>query len=116
MEKVKKYLNVALPVALIASCWGEFILCFARGYEELWYTILIPSAIVTALALSAFRTRHKWLYFLASAIVSGGAVLLIGFPDYVTYLALVLGGLSVLAEIFWLVLYLAGGEARSRRG
>lgn len=116
MEKVQKYLNIALMIALTAACGGEFILCFARGYEELWYTILIPSAIVAALALSAFCTRHKWLYFLASAIVSGGAVLLIGFPDYVMYLALVLGGLSLLAELFWLVFYLAGGEARSRRG
>ena len=78
MEKVKKYLNIALIAALLAACWAEFILCFARGYEELWYTILVPSVIVTVLAAFALKTRFKWLYFIGTAVVLVGAVLLIG--------------------------------------
>lgn len=104
MEKIKKYLNIGLCIAILAACWGEFILCFARGYEELWYTILVPSLIITALSACALKTRLKWLYFIATAIELAGAVLLIGFPNYVMFLALILGGLSLAAEIFWLVL------------
>lgn len=111
MEKVKKYLNIALLAALLLACWAEFVLCFIRGYEELWYTILVPSVIVTVLAAFAFRTRLKWLYFIGTAVVLGGAVLLIGFPSYVMFVALICGGLSLVAEIFWLVLYIKGRRA-----
>ena len=109
-----KYLNIALIASLLAACWAEFILCFARGYEELWYTILVPSVIVTVLAAFALKTRFKWLYFIGTAVVLGGAVLLIGFPSYVMYVALVCGGLSLVAEIFLLALFIK--ERRGRRG
>lgn len=88
---------------------GEFVLCFIRGYEELWYTIAIPSVIVTVLALFAFKTRCKWLFFVGTAIVSGGAVLLIGFPAYVMYLALISGGFSLAAEAAMLAFGLQAG-------
>lgn len=111
MEKVLKHLNPAIFTALIVACWGEFVLCFIRGYEELWYTIAIPSVIVTVLALFAFKTRCKWLFFVGTAIVSGGAVLLIGFPAYVMYLALISGGFSLAAEAVMLAFWLAGRHA-----
>ena len=114
MEKVKKYLNIALFASLLAACWAEFILCFARGYEELWYTILVPSVIVTVLAAFALKTRFKWLYFIGTAVVLVGAVLLIGFPSYVMYVALVCGGLSLVAEVFLLALFIK--ERKGLRG
>ena len=79
----------------------------ARGYEELWSTILVPSVIITVLALFAFKTRIKWLYFIATAIELAGAVLLVGFPSYAMFLAFILGGLSLVAEIFWLATWCA---------
>ena len=51
MEKVTKYLNLALLILLAAACLGEFVLCFIRGYSELWSTILVPSALVVAPSL-----------------------------------------------------------------
>ena len=106
MKNAIKYLNLALLIALAVACWGEFILCFVRGYEELWYTIAVPSAIVTVLAVFGFKTRAKWLFFIGTAIVLAGAVLLIGFPSYIMYVALILGGLSLVAEVFWFVIWL----------
>ena len=108
MEKVLKYINIALLAALLVACWGEFILCFARGYEELWYTILVPSAIITVLCAFGFKTKLKWLYFIATAIVLAGAVLLFGFPSYIMFLAIILGALSLIAEILWLAVYIKG--------
>lgn len=105
MDKVKKYLNIAVLAMLCLACWGEFILCFIRAYSELWYTILVPSAIVTALAVAAYFCRAKWLYFIATVIVIGGAVLLIVFPSYVMFLAIVCGVLALAGQIAMLVLY-----------
>ena len=114
MEKVTKYLNLALLILLAAACLGEFVLCFIRGYSELWYTILVPSVLVVALAVAAFKTHVKWLYFIGTAIVLGGAVLLIGFPLYVMYLALIFGGLSLAAEICMLVIYICGRRSGNK--
>lgn len=120
MDKFLKHLNTLLFAALAVACLGEFILCFARGYEELWYTILVPSAVIAALAALAWRTRFKWLYFIATAVMLGGAVLLIGFPNYVMFVALILGGLSLVGEAFWLGVYIksrlsAGASARLKK-
>jgi len=106
MEKLKKYLPLCVMGFLLVACWGEFILCFARGYEELWYTILVPSAIITALAVAGYFTKLKWLYVIATALIVAGAVLLIGFPSYVLYLGLILGGLSLVGEIIMLAFYI----------
>lgn len=106
MDNVKKYLNIAQLFLLLAACWGEFILCFARGYSELWYSVLVFGIITSALAAAAFFTRHKYLYFIASSVVITGAVLLIGFPAYVAFAALICGGLSLAGEAAVLVLHL----------
>lgn len=113
MNKITKHLNLALLIALVVACWGEFILCFARGYEELWYTIAIPSVIVSVLAVFGFKTRNKWLFFVGTAIVLAGAVLLIGFPSYIMFLALILGALSLAAEIVLLVIWLRARKAET---
>ncbi len=105
MDRIKKYLLLGIFIALAVACWGEFVLCFARGYNELWYTILVPSVIVTALAAAAFFTKAKWLNAVATVIVLVGAALLIGFPDYTMFLALILGGASLVAETVLLVMY-----------
>ena len=103
MEKFWKYLPLCILISLVAAVVGEFILCFARGYSELWYTILVPGLIICALAAAGYFTRFKWLYFIATVIIAVGAVLLIGFPAYVLYLGFILGGLSLVGEIILLV-------------
>lgn len=103
MEKFLKYLPLCIMISLIVAAAGEFILCFARGYEELWYTILVPGLIICVLAAAGYFTKYKWLYFIATAIIAVGAVLLIGFPAYVLYLGFILGGLSLVGEIILLV-------------
>ncbi|MCD8294777.1 MAG: hypothetical protein LUE27_06015 [Clostridia bacterium] len=106
MKKVFSLFNLILMIVILVACWGEFILCFARGYEEFWATILIPSVIITALCIAGYKTRLKWLYAIGSVIIIVGAVLLIGFPSYIMYLGLILGAISLVAEIVWLVLHL----------
>ena len=68
----------------------------------------MPSAIITVLCAFGFKTKLKWLYFIATAIVLAGAVLLFGFPGYIMFLAIILGALSLIAEIFWLAVYIKG--------
>ena len=77
-------------------------------------------AVIAAIAALAWRTRFKWLYFIATAVMLGGAVLLIGFPNYVLFVALILGGLSLVGEAFWLGVYIksrlsAGASARLKK-
>ena len=104
MRDVKKYISLGVSVALLVACWGEFILCFIRGYSELWYTIAVPSLIVSALALAAFLCKMYWLNFIAAAIAIAGCILLVGFPAYVMYLGFALGGASLVAECALLVM------------
>lgn len=105
MNKTEKYLSVGILAALCAAVVGEEILCFIRAYSELWYTILVPGLVVVALALIAYFKKCRWLNVIASAIVVVGCALLVGFPSYVMYLALILGIASLVAEIIELVLY-----------
>ena len=107
MNACKKYLSLGIFIAQLAACWGEFVLCFIRGYSELWYTIAVPSLIVSALVVAAFLCKeHYWLYGIATAIVIAGCVLLVGFPAYVMYLGFVLGGASLVAECTLLVIFI----------
>jgi hypothetical protein len=106
MKKLKEYLPLSIMICLLAACWAEFILCFLRGYEELWYTILIPAIVVSALAAAGYFTKHRWLYCIATAIVLGGAILLIGFPSYVLYAGSAFGALSLVGEIALLIFHL----------
>lgn len=106
MERFKKYLPLLIMVCLLAACWIEFILCFARRYEELWYTILVPSALITALAVAGYRTKYRWLYFIATAIIVVGVIFLIGFPSYVLFAGITFGTLSLAGEITLLIFYL----------
>lgn len=99
MEKLKKNISVCTLITLLIACLGEFILCFVRGYSELWYTILIPALIITILSLIGFLSKNKWLYSIATVIMITGGILLIVFPAYITYLALGLGAVSFAEEI-----------------
>lgn len=106
MRDVKKYISLGVFVALLVACWGEFILCFTRGYSELWYTIAVPSVIISALALAAFLRKKHWLNFIAAAIAIAGCILLVGFPAYVMYLGFTLGGAALVGECALLVIFI----------
>ncbi len=106
MLKLRKYLPLAVAVCLLCAVWGEFIICFARGYEELWYTILALCIVVTALAAAGYATKLRWLYFIASVIIFASVALLIGFPSYACYCALVLGAVATVGQAVMAVLYL----------
>lgn len=106
MEKFLKYLPLCIMISLIVAAAGEFILCFARGYGELWYTILVPGIVICALAVAGYLTKFRWLFFIATAIIAVGAILLIGFPSYVLYLGLICGFVSLAGETVLLVNYI----------
>lgn len=115
MKNLHKYINIVVLVALCLACWGEFILCFIRAYSELWYTILVPSLIVTALAFGAFFSKFRWLYFIATVIVIAGAVLLIGFPSYVMYLAIICGAVALAGQIMLWAMYIKNKKIRAEK-
>ena len=106
MNGSKKYISLGIFVALVVACWGEFILCFIRGYSELWYTIAVPSLIVSAIAVAAFLSKKYWLYSAATAMIIAGCVLLVGFPSYVMYLGFALGGAALVGECALLVIFI----------
>lgn len=106
MIKFKKHINIATLALLLLAVWGELVICFARGYGELWYTILVVAVVVSGLSIAAFLTKCKYLYVVASVLTILGVILLIGFPAYVCYLALVCGVLSLAGESLLLVIYL----------
>ncbi len=105
IKKIEHILYIALPILILVACYGEFILCFIRGYEELWYTILVPSIVCTILTIFGYKTHLKWLYFIATVIIIAGTVLLIGFPSYIMFVALICGGISLIVEIVLLVFH-----------
>ena len=106
MEKLIKYLPLCVLISFLIAVWGEFILCFIRGYEELWYTVLVPGVLLTALAVAGYLTKFRWLFFIATALIFLGAILLIGFPSYVMYLAFICCGLSLIGEVALLILFI----------
>lgn len=106
MIKFKKHISIATLALLLLAVWGEFVICFARGYGELWYTVLVVAVVVSALSLAAFFTKCKYLFVISSVLTILGAILLIGFPAYVCYLALICGALSLIGETLLLAIYL----------
>ena len=106
MEKFLKYLPLCIMISLIVAAAGEFILCFARGYEELWYTVLVPGIVICALAVAGYLTKFRWLLFIGTAIIAIGAILLIGFPSYVLYVGFIFGGISLVGEIIMFAHYI----------
>ena len=87
-EKIIEHLPVCILSSLLLAVWFEFILCFIRGYSELWYTILTAAVIVSVIA---------------TAFIVVGSELLIGFPDYTVYFAFVANGFALLFEIILIV-------------
>ncbi len=104
MNGLRKILPTVILAAVATAAVGEFIICFIRGYSELWYSVLVPGAITLALAVAAYFAKVRWLNAVASVVWITVCVLLIGFPAYVMYLGLILGGLTLVAEITELVL------------
>ena len=88
MKKILEHLPVCILSSLLLAVWFEFILCFIRGYSELWYTILTAAVIVSVIA---------------TAFIVVGSELLIGFPDYTVYFAFVANGFALLFEIILIV-------------
>ena len=88
MKKIIEHLPVCILSSLLLAVWFEFILCFIRGYSELWYTILTAAVIVSVIA---------------TAFIVVGSELLIGFPDYTVYFAFVANGFALLFEIILIV-------------
>ncbi len=108
MKKFLKYINIILLSLLALGCVGEFIICFIRGYSELWSTILVGSILVLAFAVAAFLTKAKVLYLVSTVLLGVGTVLLIGFPSYYMYLGLVVTVITLILEIIWFVFRLMG--------
>lgn len=88
MKKIIEHLPVCILSSLLLAVWFEFILCFIRGYSELWYTILTAAVIVSVIA---------------TAFIVVGSELLIRFPDYTVYFAFVANGFALLFEIILIV-------------
>ena len=103
MKKIIEHLPVCILSSLLLAVWGEFILCFIRGYSELWYTILTAGVIVSVIAFFGYHTKKVWLSIIATAFIVVGSELLIGFPDYTVYFAFVANGFALLFEIILIV-------------
>lgn len=103
MKKIIEHLPVCILSSLFLAVWGEFILCFIRGYSELWYTILTAAVIVSVIAFFGYHTKKVWLSVIATAFIVVGSELLIGFPDYTVYFAFVANGFALLFEIILVV-------------
>lgn len=104
MEKIRKYLTIGILASLILGGLGEFILCFIRGYSELWYTILAMDVLVSIFLVIAVLKKKIWPTYVSTGFLLAGAILLATFPYYVMYLAFICGGLSLVAEIVLTVL------------
>lgn len=97
--KMKKLVNFLAPLSLLLGCVGEFVCCFVRGYEELWLSILLVSLEILSLAAIGLFKRNLLFSFFGTALGLFGSVLLIGFPSYVPFAAIVFFGLSLIREL-----------------
>ena len=103
MKKIIEHLPMCILSSLFLAVWVEFILCFIRGYSELWYTILTAAVIVSVIAFFGYHTKKVWLSIIATAFIVVGSELLIGFPDYTVYFAFVANGFALLFETILIV-------------
>ncbi len=96
---MKNKLNISIYVSIILACLGEFISCFIRGYSEFWLTILIVSLEIIVLASIGMFTKLKFFSLFATALGILGSILLIGFPSYIPYAALIFLAISLILEV-----------------
>ncbi len=106
MKKAAYMLNYILLIAILIGCWGDLVVCFVLGNDEFWIAILVIAIACTALCFAAYLTRFRWMYAIASAAITVGAIVFIAAYSYAMYFSFVLGPLTIVAEIVWLVLYL----------
>lgn len=96
----KKIISVLAFTLTALACIIECILSPLRGYGELFSTILVFSVVILLFSLVGLLKNIPLLYLLSGTLGIVGCILLIGFPSYVCYFALVLFPLSfVLSSI-----------------
>lgn len=93
----KKFKNITFLLILLATV-GEFLCCFLRGYQELWLTILIVSLEIILLETVGRFTKLGFFSLIAITLGLTGSILLIGFPSYIPFCALICFGLSLISE------------------
>lgn len=108
---MKNKLNLSIYISIILACLGEFICCFIRGYSEFWLTILIVSLEMIILASFGYFTKLKFLSFIATALGITGSILLIGFPSYIPYCAIIFLAISLILELIALILFIKDKKA-----
>lgn len=102
----KKYLSLITLITLLVGSLSELIICFARSYGELWYTILIMDVLVVGFALLSYWLKHYWINFISIVVLILGAILLCLYPMYIMYLAFIFGGLSLVELIVYYIISL----------
>lgn len=103
---MKNKLNILIFISIILACIGEFIACFIRGYSEFWLTILIVSLEIIALSSIRMFTKLKFFSLFSTALGILGSILLIGFPSYIPYVAIVFFAVSLILEIIEAFLFI----------
>lgn len=102
----KKYLSLITLITLLVGSLSELIICFARFYGELWYTILIMDVLVVGFALLSYWLKHYWINLISIVVLILGAILLCLYPMYIMYLAFIFGGLSLVELIVYYIISL----------
>lgn len=96
---MKKKINLCTFSLLVLATVSEFICLFIRGYSELWLTVLVVSLEIWCLGLVALFTKARFLFFVATLLGLIGSILLIGFPSYIPFAALIFFDLSLIVEL-----------------
>lgn len=96
---MKKKLNLFIFILLILATVSEFICLFLRGYSELWLAVLVVSLEIWCLGFVSLFTKAHFLFLIATLLGLTGSILLIGFPSYIPFAALIFFGLSLIAEV-----------------
>lgn len=95
--------KILLPLLLSLAWVGEILEMLARQYEELCLTVLVVGIVITLFSLLTAFTDHLLFACLGTCLGIAGVVLLLGFPSYVPFVAILFLVLSLAYEILCLV-------------
>lgn len=102
-DTMKPIQKKVLFLFLNAAWIGEILEMALREYEELCLTAFLFGILLFALSL-VYYLRNSLLFALSATLLGAtGVVLLILFPDYICYVAILFLLLSLLWEILLLV-------------
>lgn len=103
MKKLRKDSSLFLFLFSV-FCMGMVIQeTLLQGYTELTLTVFVGSLFISLLSFFFCFLHISLLYFFCFALGIVGCILLVGYPDYVSYSGFICYGVGLILSVFFFI-------------